>query len=139
MKIEVSNGEIIDKWTILQIKRTKIKDGPKRINVLVEMEALEESMGEIYSTLESVDVLKVTTLSLLQSQLHGINIELWEVEDGLRELERMEFWNDGDELDDFVGLARNVYFLNDKRADIKKQINELTNSRLVEEKSYEEY
>lgn len=138
MKIEVSNGEIIDKWTILQIKSKRIKDKEKLLNVKIEMEALEGPMRTIYEETHQSKTSPVD-LGMKQDRLFTINDELWDVEDSLRELERMEFWNDKDELDDFVDLARQVYHLNDQRARVKREINELTGSALVEEKSYEEY
>lgn len=139
MKIEVSNGEIIDKWTILLIKRGNITDRKKSLNVLVEMEELEKPMREIYEATHQNDCLSSVSLGNLQRELQKVNEEIWDVEDGLRELERMEFWKDGDEVEDFIELARQVYHKNDERARLKKEINELTGSKLVEEKSYEEY
>ena len=125
MKIEVSNGELLDKVTILQLKIANIKDSEKSINVKQEFETLQPYADSLLQSSEVVD---------LFNNLYSINQLLWDVEDGLREKEKSHTFDQG-----FVELARSVYFLNDKRAGIKKQINILTNSNLIEEKSYEQY
>ena len=137
MKIEVSNGEIVDKWTIIQIKLSRIKDKAKIVNLKVEQAELEPAMAEIYNN--AMEIHKAVDLAVKQERLYKINDELWEVEDVLREHERCEFWNDPDEIDDFIDQARQVYHLNDERARVKREINELTGSHIVEEKSYESY
>ena len=123
MKIEVSNGEIVDKLTILLIKQSKIKNQEKLNNINKEIDMIAKISETIIPRDHS-----------LFSQLLKVNKKLWDVEDWIRAKEsRGEF----DEA--FVDLARSVYILNDERAKIKKEINELTRSELVEEKSYEEY
>ena len=134
MKIEVSIGEIVDKWTILKIKSERITDKKKRLNILVERDSLEKVMREIYNR---DDYLDVVSLAMKQEELYRINNELWDVEDALREMERNGDWQIVGS--DFVPKARMVYRLNDYRAKLKREINELTGSALVEEKSYEEY
>ena len=125
MQIEVSIGEIVDKYTILTIKAAKIQDPVKLENVKKELTYL-------------IDVLKkedpLMTDYALTKALLEINKELWKVEDELRDLERAKDFGK-----EFVILARNVYKLNDKRADIKKQINMKFGSNFVEEKSYQPY
>jgi len=125
MQIEVSIGEIVDKYTILTIKSSKIQDPVKLENVKKELTYL-------------IDVLKkedpLMTDYALTKALLEINKELWKVEDDLRDLERAKDFGK-----EFVTLARNVYKLNDKRADIKKQINMKFGSDFVEEKSYQPY
>ena len=125
MKIEVSIGEIVDKYTILLIKSSKIQDPAKLQNVNKELEYL-------------IDVLKkedpLMTDYALTKALLEINKELWKVEDELRDLERAKDFGK-----EFVTLARNVYKLNDKRADIKKEINMKHGSNFIEEKSYQPY
>ena len=119
MKIEVSNGEIVDKYTILVIKSERIKDDDKLRNVNKELKSLERALKKIsFSTTDLMELLRV-------------NKKLWEVEDSLREKEAGKYFNN-----QFIDLARSVYKLNDKRADIKKRINISTGSLLVEEKSY---
>ena len=123
MKIEVSNGEIVDKLTIIEIKLKHIKDADKRKNLQKEYEVLNEAVGKI-----------IPKDHELYQALLNINQELWDIEDRIRDLER-----DKDFGDAFIQTARAVYFTNDKRSDIKRKINELTGSALVEEKSYQKY
>jgi hypothetical protein len=120
MQIEVSNGEIVDKFTILQIKKDKIKDAEKLVNVNREIEVLEPIVASIpYHLFDYKDLISVNSL-------------LWEVEDALRLHEEQQNFNE-----QFIKLARYVYKLNDVRASIKKKININTNSELTEEKSYQ--
>ena len=124
MKIDVSNGELVDKVTILSIKLNKFKSQEKRQNVQREFDLLYQNMlaiGISEETPEHKDLLKV-------------NLALWEIEDQIRNKEA------GKEFDnEFIHLARQVYFENDKRAKIKRQINITTQSSLIEEKEYVEY
>jgi len=116
----ISIGELVDKITILEIKQTKTTDPVKLENVAEELRLLLE----IYRSLH-VDV------SALKADLYEINSALWVIEDSKRQHERNQVFNE-----DFVHLAREVYLKNDIRAAIKKDINLLTNSRIVEEKIY---
>lgn len=125
MQIEVSIGEVVDKYTILMIKASKIQDPVKLENVKKELIYLIE-------VLKTEDPL-MTDYPLTKS-LFEINKELWKVEDDLRDLERVKDFGK-----EFVILARNVYKLNDKRANIKKEINMKFGSEFVEEKSYQSY
>ena len=131
MKIEVSNGEIMDKLTILAIKLQQIKDEAKLKNVQTEYDVLAPIVHGIYEALEEEDK---ELLQDLHKNLQDINQTLWNIEDQIRIHESKK-----DFEDDFVELARSVYFTNDERAEFKKKINELTGSLLVEEKSYEDY
>lgn len=119
MKIEVSNGEIVDKYTILLIKAEMIKDEDKLVNVKKELSHLDDM------------VFKLNVKKEHKEQLIKVNISLWMVEDELRECESAKRFDDY-----FITLARQVYMLNDERATIKKQINIDTNSNFTEEKSY---
>jgi|TARA_R110000824_G_scaffold166797_2_gene343557 hypothetical protein len=121
MKVEVSNGEVVDKITILKIKLDKIEDYGKLENVKKEYRILSPYM-------ESFEVRREF------ENLYAINLLLWEVEDDIREKEKIEEFDE-----EFISLARKVYRLNDERARIKKTINEKTGSELVEEKSYKEW
>ena len=121
MQIEVSNGEIVDKLTILQIKLQHISDANKLKNIQKEFDLLQKIV---------IDILPST--HPLYLDLLATNQQLWVIEDDCRAMEsRQQF----DEV--FIQNARNVYITNDKRALLKKQINELTNSALTEEKSYQ--
>lgn len=129
MTIEVSNGEIIDKYTILEIKLQEIKDEAKLANVKKEHDTLKTVVNYIYNETHAQDV-----LAELHNDLLNINKTLWNIEDQIRDCERDESFGS-----DFIELARSVYYTNDERAEVKKQINQLTGSNLVEEKSYQEY
>ncbi|MFT5761427.1 MAG: gamma-glutamylcyclotransferase (GGCT)/AIG2-like uncharacterized protein YtfP [Polaribacter sp.] len=129
MKIEVSNGEIIDKYTILEIKLSKIKDAKKLVNIQHEYNTLTPDVKSIYG-----DVKDEKQLEKLQNDLLEVNKKLWKIEDDIRECERA---NDFGKT--FIDLARAVYYVNDDRSIVKKEINIFTGSDLVEEKSYEEY
>ena len=131
MKIEVSNGEIMDKLTILAIKLEQIKDEAKLKNVQTEYDVLAPIVHGIYEALGEGEK---ALLQDLHKNLQNINQTLWNIEDQIRVHESKK-----DFEDDFVELARSVYFTNDERAEFKKKINELTGSLLVEEKSYEDY
>jgi hypothetical protein len=124
MKVEVSNGEIVDKITILKIKSERIADVDKLKNI-------QKELGEL---LPLLDVIGTQLDSELFIDLYNINSELWIVEDELRELERKREFGD-----EFIRLARAVYYTNDKRFEVKKRINLQTSSKFVEEKSYTKY
>jgi len=127
MKIEVSNGEILDKITILVIKSKKITDPIKLKNINNELD-------ELQPFLDVVNYESNSTVNSLVKELESVNEKLWNIEDKLRDKERSKQF-DGE----FIQLARDVYFTNDERARIKKNLNEVTNSKLVEEKSYQKY
>ncbi|HNW57525.1 MAG TPA: DUF6165 family protein [Bacteroidales bacterium] len=123
MKIEVSNGEIIDKLTIIQIKLERIKDKTKLANLQKEYDILIDVTASIISTTDP-----------LYKALYEVNCELWDIEDRIRDLERKKDFGD-----EFINTARSVYFKNDRRSEIKREINIKTSSGLIEEKSYEKY
>jgi hypothetical protein len=125
MNIEVSHGEIVDKLTILQIKKENITDPIKLDNIVKEYNYLlfvvENDLG-------------ISTESPEYLELLSINKELWVIEDDIRDKERIKEFDD-----DFIKLARSVYYTNDVRAKIKKEINLKYSSGFVEEKSYQSY
>jgi hypothetical protein len=125
MNIEVSHGEIVDKLTILQIKKENITDPSKLDNIIKEYNYL-------FSVVEND--LGIPTSSPEYLELLSINKELWVIEDDIRDKERQKEFDD-----DFVKLARAVYYTNDVRAKIKKEINLKHSSGFVEEKSYQSY
>lgn len=129
MKIEVSNGEIIDKYTILEIKRSQIKDEKKLVNIQHEYDTLTPVVKSIYA-----EVKHAATLKKLHDDLLEVNKKLWKIEDDIRECERAKDFGKT-----FIDLARAVYYTNDDRSTVKKEINTYTGSDLVEEKSYEDY
>jgi len=123
MKIEVSNGEIIDKLTIIQIKLERIHDKAKRIN-------LQNEYDELFKVSSAI----ISTSDVLYKSLYEVNCELWDIEDHIRDLERNKDFGA-----DFIATARAVYIKNDRRSELKRQINIKTSSDLMEEKSYEKY
>ena len=127
MKVEVSNGELLDKLTILELKMSNISDDKKLINVKKEFNELNPLAELLFEKFKDELPIKYKELALINSQL-------WKIEDDIRECEKNK--NFGEK---FVELARAVYFTNDKRSDVKKQINILTGSGFIEEKSYEDY
>lgn len=132
MKIEVSNGEILDKYSILEIKLQKITEESKRENIIKEYTELTPNITDIFASADSSG--NLTKLEELYNDLLNINKTLWNIEDLIRGCEREESFGA-----DFIELARSVYYTNDDRSDVKKEINLLTGSLLVEEKSYEDY
>ena len=127
MKVEVTNGELLDKLSILELKLKNIKDDKKLINIKNEHGGLSPLCNNLFNNYGN-------ELRSLYAKLSEINAELWKIEDDIRECERNKDFGD-----EFVRLARAVYFTNDKRSDVKKSINLLTESGFVEEKSYEDY
>jgi hypothetical protein len=123
MKIEVSIGEIVDKLSILQIKTTFIKDEEKLSNVKKEYDYLYDIV---------FNEMKIEQSDF--SDMVSINQELWKIEDDIRDKERDKEFDEK-----FIELSRSVYFTNDKRAEVKKNINLKYGSLFVEEKSYSDY
>tara|TARA_B100001939_G_scaffold347799_1_gene370671 strand:+ start:1623 stop:2009 length:387 start_codon:yes stop_codon:yes gene_type:complete len=124
IKVPISFGELVDKITILRIKQNKIDDKEKRKFIEDELQVLVR----YFSSYSSVDIVREFT------ELENVNKKLWDIEDKLRVKESKKEFDK-----EFVELARSVYFTNDKRAEIKKKINELTGSDIIEVKSYVEY
>jgi uncharacterized protein DUF6165 len=124
--VEISPGELIDKLTILEIKLDKISDPAKLENIRREHDSLTETFCQ--------HVRVTADLTELMAELKDTNSALWRIEDDIRDHER-----NGDFGASFVALARSVYRMNDQRSAIKRRINELLGSDLVEEKSYSAY
>jgi hypothetical protein len=118
LNIPASVGEVLDKISILQIKSERITDGRKLANVRHELRCLE-------------DAARNHRLPKLEEKLRWVNEALWDIEDRIRVKEKL-----GEFDDEFIQLARSVYMTNDKRAEIKREINEAIGSELIEEKSY---
>lgn len=122
--IPVSLGELIDKYSILQIKKARVSDDKVKV-VNDEIQAL---MFQVLPYLE------IDSINVLYQDLLGVNAQLWDVEDNLRIMEKEKTFDDK-----FVSLARSVYYLNDERFNLKNKINTLTNSEIKEVKQYIEY
>ncbi len=124
IRVPIAPGELIDKLTILRLKTEQIRDPDKRKNILHEQAVLDAvAQSQIAASPE---------LTNLWDALYRINKALWHVEDDIRSCEAR-----GDFGEAFIALARKVYITNDERADVKKQINLLLGSAIVEEKSYQ--
>ena len=120
---EISAGELVDKITILEIKKNKISDEKKIVEVNKELNSLKKTFDKF-----------ITKKSLIEKhfiQLKDINLKLWNIEDGKRECEKKQDFGDN-----FIQLSRNVYKLNDLRAKIKLEINQNLGSNIKEIKSY---
>lgn len=125
IEVPVSWGELIDKITILEIKSERIADPAKLGNIRRELDLLTSKLGARASQPEAVRI---------KAALKGVNGSLWDVEDEIRAHE-----NAGDFGSRFVELARSVYITNDRRAELKRELNTVLGSDLVEEKSYQAY
>jgi hypothetical protein len=126
IEIEVAPGELIDKLTILEIKRERIRDAEKRANVELEFAALQSKC--------EAGVRSTSVLLALRAELREVNGRLWEIEDEIRDCEQRQDFGAA-----FIELARAVYRTNDRRAELKREINLLLGSKLIEEKSYRPY
>lgn len=124
-KILVSNGEILDKYSILSIKHKYIKNKDQLKNINKELSILKKLKQKICVNKQT---------NQLYKKLYNINHKLWNIENQIRNKEKQQIFDKT-----FIRLARNVYINNDKRAHIKYQINKLSNSILKEEKSYSKY
>lgn len=124
--IPVSAGELIDKITILRVKADRIGDPAKEANVRKELALLETVCVQTIGSVQGLDP--------LTAELLAVNAALWDIEDGKRDCERRQDFGPA-----FIALARSVYIENDRRAAIKRRINDLTGSDIVEEKSYQPY
>jgi len=124
--VETAPGELIDKITILEIKAERIRDAEKVRNVRVELQTLAAARDQA--------IAPTPKLVELTDQLKAANVALWDIEDAIRDCERAKDFGDK-----FIQLARSVYRSNDRRAALKREINELLGSRLIEEKSYADY
>jgi len=126
LAVEVAPGELLDKITILEIKAQRIGDEAKLRNVRTELETLR--------AVQDRHLPRMPALDALTADLKQVNEALWQIEDEIREEERKQEFGPR-----FIELARSVYRQNDRRAALKRQINELLGSRLIEEKSYQSY
>ena len=124
--VPISPGELLDKITILRIKQVRIPDAAKLANVKLELALLEQTWRDCGCAGEE--------LAADERALQDVNERLWDIEDRIRDKEAKQSFDR-----DFIELARAVYVCNDERAAIKKRINVLLGSRLIEEKSYKQY
>lgn len=125
MKVEISDGELLDKISILHIKSERISDESKLRNIRTEYEALTQIGAKL---------LEDEQVSILYNKVKEVNETLWDLEDNIRMKEKAKAFDE-----EFIKFAREIYRTNDRRAEVKKEINLLTGSLFVEEKSYEQY
>ena len=121
---EISAGELIDKITILNIKKEKITNNEKLVEIDKELKSLKDTFDK--------KIIPDNSLLELMEQLKKINLKLWDIEDGKRNAEKNKKFDER-----FIELARNVYKFNDERAKIKLKINNLLGSNIKEVKSYD--
>lgn len=124
--VPVSPGEVLDKITILEIKSERMSDPAKVANVRTELALLQETWVK---AVQEDDVVR-----RLHDALKEINEALWEIEDDIRDKERVREFDER-----FIELARSVYFTNDRRSQVKKELNLHLGSQIIEEKSYQDY
>ena len=121
---EISAGELVDKITILKIKKEKIANKEKLVEIKKELDSLTNTFNK--------SIKKNINLETLTKELENVNLKLWDIENKKRELEKKQGFGK-----EFIELARNVYKFNDERAKIKLKINEALGSNIKEVKSYE--
>lgn len=126
INIKISYGELLDKISILEIKKTKLTNSDYIKNVTFELKLLTDALNK--SNIHSHD------MDQLFDELKKVNTQLWEIEDKIREKEKYSLFDD-----EFIELARSVYKTNDKRSKIKKEININLKSEVFEIKSYQDY
>jgi hypothetical protein len=126
IQVPVSHGELLDKITILEIKSRRIRDEAKLANVRNELDLLNATWAN--------DAAAQTDIADERARLLAVNEALWDIEDRIRLKEKAQAFDA-----EFIELARSVYFRNDERAAIKREINRKLGSQLVEEKSYQDY
>ena len=121
---EISAGELIDKITILEIKKIKIKDSSKQKEVNKELSSLNNTLKKFIPDISLIEKQK--------NELKNINLRLWDIENGKRKAEKLNNFGE-----DFIKLAREVYKANDLRAKTKLEINNILGSNIVEVKSHD--
>ena len=124
MKVEISNGELLDKISILELKLLKIEDKEKLVNIQKEFDELNPLCQILFEKYDG-------QLQNHYLELANINGLLWDIENWIREAELKKDFGP-----EFIQLARSIYTTNDRRSEVKKIVNTITNSKLVEEKSY---
>ena len=126
VNVEISIGEFFDKVTILEIKRERIQNADKLRNINNELDALNNLLEQLPFSREQV--------ADEVGELKAINEKLWVIEDDIRDKEAAKSFDQ-----EFIELARSVYITNDRRSDVKRDINIKLGSSFIEEKSYEQY
>lgn len=126
INIKISYGELLDKISILEIKKTKLKNSDDIKNVTFELDMLTDALNK--------SNIHIHSINNQLNKLKKVNLQLWEIEDKIREKEKYSLFDD-----EFIELARSVYKTNDERSKIKKEININLKSEVFEIKSYQDY
>ena len=130
VQIPVSVGELVDKITILEIKKNKIKEKKKLKSVIMELNLLQKELSKITGKRRALK----NEFIKLSAKLAGINLRLWNIENRIRKMEAEKKFGK-----EFIEKARSVYIYNDKRSEIKNKINKLFGSKITEVKEYTKY
>ena len=130
VQIPVSVGELVDKITILEIKKNKIKEKKKLKSVIMELNLLQKELSKITGKHRALK----NEFIKLSAKLAGINQRLWNIENRIRKMEAVNKFGK-----EFIEKARSVYIYNDKRSEIKNKINKLFGSKITEVKEYTKY
>ena len=133
--VPISLGELIDKITILEVKKERIKDSDKLAFINLELDLL----SDVYCDASGGIAWKKNKLDEIKRELKVVNEKLWDIEDSIRESEKNRDWASNQTVDHFIILARSVYHTNDERAKLKLKINNLIGSTISEVKSYSDY
>jgi hypothetical protein len=123
IKVPVAAGELIDKITILEIKIVRFRDASKVANAQAELVLLRQCRSE--------SLADIPALAAIEAHLKAVNERIWDLEEAIRTCDRQQDFGPN-----FVTTARSIYLANDERAALKREINLVTGSRLIEEKSY---
>jgi hypothetical protein len=134
--VPISLGELIDKITILEVKKERINDKDKLAYIILELDLL---LDVYCDTSKGITYEKQRELENIKRELKTVNEKLWDIEDGIRESEKNRDWASDQKVDHFITLARSVYHTNDERAKLKLKINNLMGSTISEVKSYSDY
>ena len=132
IKIPVSFGELVDKLTILELKVHYIKNEVKLTRIKHELQLLQKLYTNSYTKTGELPI--KNHIYELKCKLYQVNSNIWKLEDNIRNKEKLQEFDD-----DFISYARNIYKVNDKRARLKRQLNKLVNSEIIEEKFYQKY
>jgi hypothetical protein len=131
MKINIPFGDVIDRLTILQIKEEKLTNEDIKSSIKKEIKSISK---KVTKDLNALDDKQLEKFDILMNKLSSINSELWDIENKIREKESQQVFDRH-----FIELARQVYHLNDERSNIKRTINELLHSKILEYKEYTHY
>jgi hypothetical protein len=132
IKIPVSFGELVDKLTILELKVHYSKNEIKLTHIKHELQLLQKLYTNSYTKTDDLPI--KNHIHDLKCKLYQVNSDIWNLEDNIRNKEKLQEFDD-----EFISYARSIYKVNDKRAQLKRKLNKLVNSEIIEEKFYQKY